>query len=144
MLNTCVVEKKNFNLAQFKTNSFEAAKRINKNTPSKFVYICSPLRGNVEANMAKARIYCRFAYDNGFVPLCPHIYFPQFLDDEKPKERADGLLYGLYLTQKCEQLWVFGSYISMGMEAEIKLAKSTGIPVRYFNESLEEIHGRHI
>jgi len=47
-------------------------------TPKERVYICSPYSGNTQSNTVKARLYCRLAYDQGFVPIAPHLYYPQF------------------------------------------------------------------
>ena len=49
------------------------------------VYICSPLRGDYDANIAAARTYCREAVEAGHLPVAPHIYLTQFLDDNKPE-----------------------------------------------------------
>lgn len=51
------------------------------------VYICSPLSGDLEGNQEKAVRYCRFAVDAGYIPIAPHLYFPQFMDDANPRER---------------------------------------------------------
>ena len=51
------------------------------------VYICSPYAGDVENNTAAARRYCRFAVEVGYIPIAPHLLFPQFLNDSNPKER---------------------------------------------------------
>jgi hypothetical protein len=45
------------------------------------VYICSPYSGDVEGNVDAARRYSRFAVDKGYIPIAPHLLFPQFLDD---------------------------------------------------------------
>jgi hypothetical protein len=103
------------------------------------VYICSPLKGNIEKNMQRAEGYCRFAWDNGFVPIAPHIYFPRFLDDTDKREREAAIRYGLEVMWTCKQLWVFGLRISDGMRAEIELAKQLGITIRYFDSDMEEI-----
>lgn len=58
------------------------------------VYICSPYAGDVENNTAAARRYSRFAVEAGYIPIAPHLLFPQFLDDKKPKERELGLFFG--------------------------------------------------
>ena len=42
------------------------------------IYVCSPLSGDIAANQENARRYCRFAVDSGYIPLAPHLYFPQF------------------------------------------------------------------
>ncbi len=103
------------------------------------VYICSPYAGDIEKNVKVARDYCRFAVDKGFIPVAPHLLFPQFLDDNDPKERQLGLFFGNALMSKCAEVWVFGSTISAGMETEIKRAKWKDYRLRYFTENLEEV-----
>ena len=103
------------------------------------VYICSPFSGAVDENIAAAQRYSRFAVGNGCIPFAPHLLFPQFLDDNNPKERQLGLFFGNALISKCSEVWVFGSIISAGMEAEIKRAKWKDYRLRYFNENCEEV-----
>ena len=103
------------------------------------VYICSPFAGDIEANVAAARRYSRFAVEKGYIPLAPHLLFPQFLNDNDPKERQLGLFFGNALMSKCSEVWVFGSNISPGMDAEIKRAKWKNYRLRYFTENLEEV-----
>lgn len=104
------------------------------------VYICSPYSGDVEKNVEAAQKYSRFAVDTGYIPIAPHLLFPQFLNDSDPKERSLGLFFGNALMSKCSEVWVFGSRISSGMEAEIKRAKWKNYRLRYFTENLEEKH----
>ena len=73
------------------------------------------------------------------MPLAPHLLFPQFLNDSDPKERELGLFFGNALLSKCAEMFVFGSRISEGMEAEIKRATWKGHRIRYFTESCEEV-----
>lgn len=103
------------------------------------VYICSPFSGDVDGNIAAAQRYSRFAVDKGYIPIAPHLLFPQFLNDDDPKERQLGLFFGNALMSKCAEVWVFGSTISAGMEAEIKRAKWKDYRLRYFNENCEEV-----
>ena len=103
------------------------------------VYICSPYSGDVEANVAAARRYSRFAVDKGYIPIAPHLLYPQFLNDDDEQERELGLFFGNALMSKCAEVWVFGSRISAGMEAEIKRAKWKDYRLRYFNENCEEV-----
>lgn len=103
------------------------------------VYICSPFSGDVESNVAAARRYSRFAVDKGYIPIAPHLLFPQFLDDNDPVERELGLFFGNAIMSKCAEVWVFGSRISSGMEAEIKRAKWKNYRLRFFTENLEEV-----
>ena len=39
------------------------------------VYICSPYSGDVDANTAAARRYSRFAVEQGYIPIAPHLLF---------------------------------------------------------------------
>jgi len=103
------------------------------------VYICSPYSGDVEANVAAARRYSRFAVDKGFIPIAPHLLYPQFLNDDDERERELGLFFGNALMSKCAEVWVFGSRISAGMEAEIKRAKWKDYRLRYFTEECQEV-----
>ena len=68
----------------------------------------------------------RFAVNKGYVPIAPHLLFPQFLDNDNPEERELGLFFGNSLMCKRAEVWVFGSRISSGMEAEIGATRQTG------------------
>ena len=103
------------------------------------VYICSPYAGDTPTNVENARRYSRFAVDKGYIPIAPHLLFPQFLNDGNPKERQLGLFFGNALMSKCSEVWVFGDRISSGMEAEIKRAKWKNYRLRYFTETCEEV-----
>ncbi len=84
----------------------------------KKVFICSPLKGDMENNIIKARGYCRNAIDNGYLPIAPHVYFTQFLDDTNPVERKTGIEAGIELLAMCDEMWVYGKP-SEGMQQEI-------------------------
>ena len=103
------------------------------------VYICSPFAGDLEKNVVAARTYSRCAVEQGYIPIAPRLLFPQFLDDSDPKERELGLFFGNAIMSKCSEVWVFGSHISSGMEAEIKRAKWKNYRLRHFTENLEEV-----
>ena len=103
------------------------------------VYICSPYAGDVETNVKAAQRYSRFAVDSGYLPIAPHLLFPQFMDDSLGEDRQTAMFMNLVLLSKCAQLWVFGSVRSEGMQQEIKWAKRRHMTIRYFTEELEEI-----
>ncbi len=90
-------------------------------------------------NVGAARKYSRFAMEKGYIPIAPHLLFPQFMDDSDPVERKLGLFFGTVIMSKCSEIWVFGNTISCGMAAEIKRARWRNYRVRYFTEDLEEI-----
>lgn len=106
------------------------------------VYICSPYAGDADGNIKAARRYSRHAVDKGYIPIAPHLLFPQFLNDDSPKERELGLFFGNVLMSKCSEVWVFGSTISVGMATEIKRARWKSYRLRYFNENCEEVMER--
>ena len=103
------------------------------------VYSCSPLAGDMAQNQEKARTYCRYAVDSGFIPIAPHIYFTQFMNDNSKKERDLALFMDIVLLSKCAELWVFGERITSGMSIEIEKAKRKGQLIRYFTENCEEV-----
>ena len=103
------------------------------------VYICSPLSGNTTVNQEAARRYCRYAVDAGYVPIAPHLFFPQFMDESDEDERETGIFMGIILLTKCAELWVFGERITRGMAQEIRKAESRSMPVRYFTADCEEV-----
>ena len=85
------------------------------------------------------RRYSRFAVEAGYIPFAPHLLFPQFLNDADPNERELGLFFGNALMSKCSEVWVFGSRISAGMQAEINRAKWKNYRLRYFTEDCQEV-----
>ena len=102
----------------------------------KLIYICSPFRSDNKAeqyaNVRAAQNYCRRAYEKNCIPVAPHLYLPQFLEDEKPAERDLALRIGLRLIDYCSEVWVHGDRISEGMRGEIDYASSTGKKIIYF------------
>lgn len=99
------------------------------------IYICSALRGAMEDNIRKARCYCEFvAREHRMIPIAPHIYLTQFLNDENAEDREFGLKAGLSLLSECDELWYFGDQITRGMTDEICFAIENGIPVKYIPE----------
>ncbi len=106
----------------------------------KKVYICSPYasKGNIPENVERAKQYSRMAIEHMCIPVTPHIYFTQFMDDAVPIERTMALNIGLELVKECDELWVFGEAAG-GMKAEVELAAYMNIPVKKFS-----IHGTEI
>lgn len=105
----------------------------------KWVYIASPYRGDTVLNTLRARRFARFVTRQSAVPVCPHIYLTQFLDDNCPEEREAGLYLGIQMLKKCHEIWVFGSVISEGMQKEIDFAIKNKIRIRYFDNACREV-----
>ena len=128
----------------FDPTAYEALTKIEReakqaHTYRPLIYVCSPLSGDIAANQENARRYCRFAVDSGYIPLAPHLYFPQFMDDGNRAERDLALFMDIVLLSRCDQLWVFGERISKGMSMEIEKAKRKGQPIRRFDSNCKEV-----
>ena len=117
----------------------EERAKANKYRP--LVYICSPYSGEIEYNLSRARGYCRLAVSKGYIPLAPHLHYPQFLDDDDQEQRKQGLFFALVLLGKCDEIWVFGSRLSEGMARELEAAERRSILVRRFTDKGEEETG---
>lgn len=105
----------------------------------KVVYICSPLRGNIANNIAKAQQHCLMAIEEGYCPIAPHAFFPLFMDDTKEEEREKGIACAMELLDRSDELWQFGEP-SEGMKAEIKYWREhTTKPILCFEEIEDEI-----
>lgn len=96
----------------------------------KKVFICSPFRGDMEGNARKAAGYCRMACGQGYLPIAPHLLFPQFLNEGIEEERQAGLSMGLELLCICDEVWVFGE-ATEGMALEIASAAEQGKEIRF-------------
>lgn len=101
----------------------------------KKIYVCSPLAGDIHNNIERAKEYARFVVKEcGAIPIAPHIYFTQFLDDTVPEDRNFGTEVGLLLLSDCDELWYFGDHVSKGMIREIIAAETQSIPIRYVSD----------
>lgn len=96
------------------------------------IYVASKYAGDIQTNIENAIWCCRYVIDRGYMPVASHLLYPQILDDNLPRERELGLMFGLALLATCDEVWVFTAdgEISSGMEREIEEAKRLGIPVR--------------
>ena len=102
-------------------------------------YICSPYSGNVRQNQALAREFCAFAIAAGYIPLAPHLFFPQFMDDTDPDERELAMAFNRVLLSKCAAMWVYTGRVSRGMRAEIEWGRELELPIHYFNADFQEV-----
>lgn len=85
----------------------------------------------------RARQYCRFAVSKWRIPIAPHLYFPQFMSEEREREKAMDMNFELL--KLCGEVWVFGDKITKGMEAEIAHAVRLRKKIRYFTTKFEEV-----
>lgn len=111
---------------------------------TKKVYVISKYRGNTEENIRVARYAGDIIIDCDNIPVIPHLYFPQFLNDDVPEERVKAINLGVELMKGCDQIWIVGTEISNGMEYEIEAAKKLRIPVRLYDLKLGQIYFRNL
>ena len=71
------------------------------------------------------------------MPLAPHLYFSQFMDDDDPQDREDGIRYGLKWLEGCEEIWVVERRITEGMKREIAVARKRGMKEKHLVISLK-------
>ena len=99
----------------------------------KKVYICSPLGGDVSANLERAKQYARYVFSCGAAPVVPHFY-ALVLEDGHPEERQLGMPAGGSLLWLCDELWIFGDHVSAGMREEIRFCQNLGLKIRTITE----------
>lgn len=103
------------------------------------VFICSPYRGDVEKNVQVAHRAARHVLFEGDIPIIPHLYFTQFLNEDSQYERIRGIKMGVELMKTCDELWIVGTKITSGMEYELEEAKKIGIKVKLYDETMSRI-----
>lgn len=95
----------------------------------------SPYKGNSPeeraANTEYARKCCAHAISLGFVPFASHLFFPQFLDEDKPEDRKLGIEMGYDFWEKADVvLFYMDRGMSPGMEKALAKAFVEGANVR--------------
>lgn len=102
----------------------------------KLVYICAPLRGDVEQNIEFARQKAQEVFQDGDIPVCPHLMFPPIADPDHPVQDQQAREAGLRLVESCQQVNVYGPVWTDWMWAEINHANDLGIPVMTDQETI--------
>ena len=104
--------------------------RVQDQDGPKLVYICAPLRGDVEKNIEFARQKAQEVFQAGDIPVCPHLMFPPVADPENPQQDQAAREMGLRLVESCQEVHVYGPEWTEGMWAEIRHAMDLGIEVK--------------
>ena len=126
-------EKKNRNIeGYYDPTASEAIRHASTFGFRPLVYICSPFSGDTEKNLERARAYSRFAVDEGYIPLTPHLMYPQFMNERTERELA--MHMDLVILKHCKELWVFGENITSGMQEELELARKRNLTAKHFSE----------
>ena len=110
--------------------------RVQDQDGPKLVYICAPLRGEVEKNIEFARQKAQEVFQAGDIPVCPHLMFPPIADPENPQQDQAAREMGLRLVESCQEVHVYGPEWTEGMWAEIRHAMDLGIQVKTDQETI--------
>ena len=98
----------------------------------KKIYICSPYQNNPVYNTKVALRAAEAVTMINCMPIVPHIYFTQFLDENNQDQRNFGINCGIELLKSCDELWIIGTKITDGMLLELDIAKEIEIPVKIY------------
>lgn len=93
-----------------------------------------------EVPARRLRQYCRRVYSLGYVPICPKLSLPQFLDYDVAEERRSAAQMSQLLLRRCRMVVVCGVEISGTMLAEIGTAERMKIICTTL-DGLERISG---
>ena len=107
--------------------AYEAIKNVSdeeKIKPRNIIYVCSPLKGDIEKNRQKACEYCKFVVEKGHIPMAVHLMFPRFMNDNNNIDRTKAITMELDILARCDELWCFGEEISKGMLVELMFASN--------------------
>ncbi len=106
----------------------------------KLIYIAHPIGGDVEGNVERVLRICRAIHiqKRDIIPFAPYIASLKYLDDTIPEERELGMLANreLFLRKAMDEMWLYGSKISIGMAREVQLCIEHKIPMRCGNPDL--------
>ena len=91
------------------------------------VYIAHPFSGDIPGNAERVRQICRAVLAEGHIPIAPQLYLPAFIDEATERQLA--LCLCEHLVAWCDAVWIYGPWITAGMEREIAAAYRRGIPV---------------
>jgi hypothetical protein len=95
------------------------------------IYLAHPVSGDVSANLARARRWLRWVYDNFDVAVVADwILTCEVLDDANPAHRAHGLAMDRALVEICDEFWMVGGRVSNGMKTEVDVALTAKVAVR--------------
>jgi hypothetical protein len=109
----------------------------------KRVVLESPFAGNVERNVAYAKMCIKDMLDRGEAPIASHLLFtqPGILDDNKPEDRKLGIEAGLAWYEGADLVVFYTDFgISNGMKGAMARASNTNIDIEARNLSTAQIN----
>ena len=98
----------------------------------KKIYICAPLPFT-EDDMTQIKRYTAYALACGTAPVVPHFYV-LCLQASKQKVQETVHSVSKSLLWYCDEVWVFGEFITEAMSEELKFCKTMNIRTRRIRE----------
>jgi len=98
----------------------------------KIVYLAHPVSKDVSGNLKKLEgIYRQLSLENEVIPFIPYYATLMSLQDSEPAEREIGFSHNEAIFRRglVDEVWLYGDFISRGMEIEIGWANELGIDV---------------
>ena len=86
-------------------------------------YITAAWSNNEFENTENAAKYCRAIYEAGFMPMCPLLFLPLFINDEIPQEHKDGIDIGRDMLRRSHVLIVCGTVVDESVKNDIAVAE---------------------
>lgn len=86
-------------------------------------YITAAWSNNEFENTENAAKYCREIYEAGFMPMCPLLFLPLFINDEIPQEHKDGIDIGRDMLRRSHVLIVCGAIVDESVKNDIAVAE---------------------
>ena len=97
----------------------------------KVIYMAHKVSGDVENNLAKAKLWLRWIEKHHDVAVVASwITECEVWDDDNLEHRAAGLRRDFAVIERCDELWLMGDRVSDGMKKETDHAEKHGLVVR--------------
>jgi len=89
----------------------------------RIAYITAPWGKDDIENTVQAAQYCREAYEAGYLPICPLLFLPLFMNDGIPQEHKDAADMAYDLLRRASVLIVCGSRVTKPVKEDIAIAE---------------------
>lgn len=100
--------------------------------PPRCVCIETPLRGDLERNVAYADACMLDSLERGEAPFLGHLLYPRVLDDANAEHRTQGIEAHLAWLRRADAVVIYSDLgISDGMREAIELARKLLMPFEY-------------
>lgn len=106
-------------------------------------YVCLPRSGNLSRDMDRYGDYCRIIYESGYMPVCPSLVLPYFIDDDLPDGHRDNLDYSKNEIRHCKILILCDKILDETMKTELSAARTYGVPTTTL-EGILSIHNYNL